>query len=140
MNWCRRSLRKRRRRGLPGTNIAERYLANFIGDSDGSLRAGPYHMPGRHNHDPKGDFVRITIPQKEIRVFTISPRTLGLEKYWKELQETVTWSGHFNCTGILIFTGNDTYIDPWLVAASFIANRCFAAIGSSDGVKTGYGF
>jgi alkanesulfonate monooxygenase len=73
-------------------------------------------MPGRHNHDPKGDFVRITIPQKEIRVFTISPRTLGLEKYWKELQETVTWSGHFNCTGILIFTGNDTYIDPWLVA------------------------
>src|SRR5262245_5229903 len=60
--------------------------------------------------------VRITLPQKGIRVFTISPRTLGLEKYWKELQDTVTWSRDFNCTGILIFTGNDTYIEPWLVA------------------------
>jgi alkanesulfonate monooxygenase len=60
--------------------------------------------------------VRITVQGKEIRVFTISPRTLGLEKYWKELQDTITWSRDFNCTGILIFTGNDTYVEPWLVA------------------------
>jgi alkanesulfonate monooxygenase len=64
--------------------------------------------------------VRITVPQKEIRVFTISPRTLGLEKYWQELQDTITWSRNFNCTGILIFTGNDTYIEPWLVAQTVL--------------------
>jgi alkanesulfonate monooxygenase len=64
--------------------------------------------------------VRIAALQKQIRIFTISPRTLGLEKYWKEMQETITWSRNFNCEGILIFTGNDTYVEPWLVAQTVL--------------------
>lgn len=31
------------------------------------------------------------------------------------------WSDQYNCTGMLLFTGNDTYVDPWVVAQTVIA-------------------
>ena len=59
---------------------------------------------------------------REIRVFTISPRTADESAYWQGLCDTACWSEKYECTGVLIFTGNDTYIDPWIVAQFILAN------------------
>jgi alkanesulfonate monooxygenase len=58
----------------------------------------------------------INLPGKKIDIFTISPRTLEPALYWRNIRNVINWSEKYNCTGILIFTGNDTFIDPWLVA------------------------
>ncbi|MGH9568732.1 MAG: LLM class flavin-dependent oxidoreductase, partial [Candidatus Angelobacter sp.] len=60
--------------------------------------------------------MKITALGRKIRVFTISPRTVGLDSYWNDLQRTVHLSEKYQCTGILIYTGNDTYLEPWSVA------------------------
>jgi alkanesulfonate monooxygenase len=62
--------------------------------------------------------MRIRFGEKAIEVFTISPRTLDHKVYWRNIQNVINWSEKYACTGVLIFTGNDTYIDPWLVANS----------------------
>ena len=62
----------------------------------------------------------IKLPEKTINVFTISPRTLDLTLYWQNIQSVVRWSEQYDCTGVLIFTGNDTYVEPWLVAHDVI--------------------
>jgi alkanesulfonate monooxygenase len=53
---------------------------------------------------------------KLIRVFTISPRTAAVAKGWAETTDTIQWGEKYNCSGMLIFTGNDTYIEPWVMA------------------------
>ncbi|MGE5323515.1 MAG: LLM class flavin-dependent oxidoreductase [Actinomycetota bacterium] len=60
--------------------------------------------------------MKITISGKDIRVFTISPRTAGLDSYRCHLEQTIRLSEEYACTGILIYTGNDTYLEPWCVA------------------------
>jgi len=57
----------------------------------------------------------------KIRVFAISPRTIDLSRYWTEIQNTIQWSEKYNFTGVLIFTGNDTYVEPWLTAHTVLA-------------------
>jgi alkanesulfonate monooxygenase len=57
---------------------------------------------------------------KRIEVFTISPRTLDHKEYWRNIQNVINWSEKYACTGVLIFTGNDTYVDPWLVGHSVL--------------------
>jgi alkanesulfonate monooxygenase len=57
---------------------------------------------------------------KRIDVFTISPRTVDHKEYWENIQNVINWSEKYACTGVLIFTGNDTYVDPWLVAHSVL--------------------
>jgi alkanesulfonate monooxygenase len=60
--------------------------------------------------------MKIELPDRTIEVFTISPRTQDLTLYWKNIESVTRWSEKYDCTGILIFTGNDVYIEPWLVA------------------------
>lgn len=60
--------------------------------------------------------MKITASGRDIRVFTISPRTIGLDSYWRDLEQTVRLSAEYECTGMLIYTGNDTYLEPWCVA------------------------
>src|SRR5262249_28999959 len=74
-------------------------------------RFGPFH---------EGCEMRIQLHDRTIEVFTISPRTQDLVLYWKNIQSVNRWSEQYDCTGTLIFTGNDIYIDPWLVAHSTI--------------------
>jgi len=64
--------------------------------------------------------MRINFREKNIEVFTISPRTLDHREYWQNIQNVVSWSEKYTCTGVLIFTGNDTYVDPWLIAHSVL--------------------
>jgi len=64
--------------------------------------------------------MRVSYREKRIEVFTISPRTLDHKEYWQNIQNVVNWSEKYACTGVLIFTGNDTFVDPWLVAHSVL--------------------
>lgn len=56
-----------------------------------------------------------------VRVFTISPRTGDPQKYWENIVNLADWSEQYGCTGLLLFTGNDTFIDPWVAAHGMLA-------------------
>ena len=68
--------------------------------------------------------MEITFGEKEIRSFTISPRTLDVSEYWGNIQKVVQWSEIYGHTGVLLFEGNDTLISPWIAAhAAVISTR-----------------
>jgi alkanesulfonate monooxygenase len=52
----------------------------------------------------------------QVEVFSISPRTTDEAKYWRDIREIVSLSDEFGFSGVLCFAGNDTMIEPWLVA------------------------
>ena len=53
---------------------------------------------------------------QEIRVFATSPRTPDFGCCWSGMRKVATLADKLGFTGILIFTGNDTHLDPWIVA------------------------
>lgn len=53
---------------------------------------------------------------QHIRVFATSPRTQDFDSYWSGIRNVATFADKHGFTGILIFTGNDTHLDPWIVA------------------------
>ena len=57
----------------------------------------------------------------ELEVYTISPRTKDPQRYWSEIERCVDWSEECGLTGVLLFTGNDTYIEPWAAAQAACA-------------------
>lgn len=65
--------------------------------------------------------MQIRLPDRTIEVFTITSRTTDANAYWREIQQCVDWSEAFDCTGVLLFTGNDTYVEPWLAAHAVCA-------------------
>lgn len=60
--------------------------------------------------------MKIELDGLKIKVFSISPPTMDKNLFWKNIDQTVLLSEKYGYTGILIFTGNDNYVDPWLVA------------------------
>jgi alkanesulfonate monooxygenase len=66
--------------------------------------------------------VQLKYAEKIVSVFVISPRTTGLDAYWNDVHNTIRWSEQHECTGMLIFTGNDVYLDPFSVA-QFLLER-----------------
>lgn len=60
--------------------------------------------------------MKLDLPDRTIDVFTISPRTTDESLYWKNIKNTIKLSEEHNYSGNLIFTGNDIYVDTWLVA------------------------
>jgi alkanesulfonate monooxygenase len=50
------------------------------------------------------------------KIFAISPRTRDVNGYWTDICKVATLSERYSLTGILLFTGNDTYLEPWAVA------------------------
>jgi alkanesulfonate monooxygenase len=64
--------------------------------------------------------MEIRLRNRVVRSFTISPRTLDERLYWENIRTVAQLSQRYSCTGILIFTGNDTFVEPWLVAHSVI--------------------
>jgi alkanesulfonate monooxygenase len=50
------------------------------------------------------------------RIFAISPRTRDIDDYWTDICKVATFSETCGLTGVLLFTGNDTYLEPWMVA------------------------
>jgi alkanesulfonate monooxygenase len=64
--------------------------------------------------------MEIVLADRTIRIFTISPRTLDKTEYWRNIRDVVKWSEKYGYTGVLLFEGNDTYINPWLAAHASI--------------------
>lgn len=59
---------------------------------------------------------------ESIEVFTISPRTTKVEEYWKNIEQVIAWSDKYDATGILLFEGNDTFVQPWLASQATFTN------------------
>jgi alkanesulfonate monooxygenase len=57
---------------------------------------------------------------RRLRLFTISPRTTDPQQYWQDILNVATWTDRLAWTGTLLFTGNDTYLDPWVVAQAIL--------------------
>jgi alkanesulfonate monooxygenase len=49
------------------------------------------------------------------RIFAISPRTREVNGYWADICKVAALSEKYSLTGVLLFTGNDTYLEPWAV-------------------------
>ncbi len=60
--------------------------------------------------------MKLNFPDRIIDVFTISPRTTDPDKYWTNIKKTIELSDKYLFSGNLIFTGNDIYVDTWIVA------------------------
>jgi alkanesulfonate monooxygenase len=54
-------------------------------------------------------------------VFTINPRSRSESAYWQDIQKNIDYSQQHGATGVLCFSGNDTQIDPWIVASQVAA-------------------
>jgi alkanesulfonate monooxygenase len=64
--------------------------------------------------------VEIRFANEVVSVFTISPRTLERTKYWRDIESIAALSQSAGCTGVLLFTGNDTFVEPWIAAQAVI--------------------
>lgn len=60
--------------------------------------------------------MEFTYRDEPITVFTISPRTLNAEAYWRNIEQCIAWSSAYQATGILLFEGNDTLVSVWVAA------------------------
>ena len=60
--------------------------------------------------------MKLELFDRIIDVFSISPRTLDIQEYWSNIDKTIMFSEKYKYSGLLLFTGHDTYFDPWIVA------------------------
>ncbi len=65
--------------------------------------------------------MRFNFGDESVGVFTISPRTKAVDQYWANIERAIDWSDKYDATGILLFEGNDTYVQPWLAANAAFA-------------------
>jgi alkanesulfonate monooxygenase len=56
-----------------------------------------------------------------VKVFTVMPRTQSAPQYLKKLRSLAACSEAIGCTGMLLFLGNDTPVDPWLAAHTILS-------------------
>lgn len=62
--------------------------------------------------------MQLRLPEREVKVFTVMPRTRDKTSYVRDLTNLACWSEACGSTGILLFLGNDTLLDPWLSACT----------------------
>src|SRR5689334_3973245 len=68
-------------------------------------------------HDEGGTAtVKGQLDGHKIDIFTVNPRITDAQSYWETTKRNIALSEKYNASGILLFSGNDTYADPWLVA------------------------
>lgn len=51
-----------------------------------------------------------------VQTFAINPRSLDRKTCWSDIRNVTSWSERHGCSGVLIFTGGDAPLDPWVVA------------------------
>jgi alkanesulfonate monooxygenase len=64
--------------------------------------------------------MRIQASNEPIEIFTILPRTNDPGLYADGVKTVTRLSQEFEFTGVLIFTGNDVFIDPWITAHQIV--------------------
>jgi alkanesulfonate monooxygenase len=65
--------------------------------------------------------MRLELAHGAVELFTVSPRTPDESLYWKNIETVMRLSDRYGYTGLLIFTGNDVIIEPWVVAQRVLA-------------------
>lgn len=57
-----------------------------------------------------------TTSQPSIHLFTVSPRSTDPADYWTNSTRVFEFTERHGYSGTLIFTGNDTFVEPWVAA------------------------
>jgi alkanesulfonate monooxygenase len=60
--------------------------------------------------------VRFSYDNEAVEFFFVHPRSMQPETYWPHIANVIQWSEQYGATGILLFEGNDTLVQPWLAA------------------------
>lgn len=66
--------------------------------------------------------MKFTYGKEWIDFFFVHPRSMQPETYWKHIENTIRWSDAHGATGVLLFEGNDTFVQPWMAAYATFAN------------------
>lgn len=66
--------------------------------------------------------MRFHLGAESVEFFVVHPRSFDPALYWKHIADTIEWSDRHGATGVLLFEGNDTYVQPWLAAQATFAN------------------
>lgn len=61
-----------------------------------------------------------TTSKRSIHLFTVSPRSTEPASYWQNIERVFDLSERYGYSGVLIFTGNDTFVEPWAAAQRLI--------------------
>ena len=54
------------------------------------------------------------------RIFAVSPRADNAKSYWAGTLKSAELSEKYGLTGVLLFNGNDTYLETWVVAEELL--------------------
>jgi alkanesulfonate monooxygenase len=58
---------------------------------------------------------------RRIELLSLIPRATNGELFWRNALETIGLSDRHGCSGILILTGNEIAVEPWLIAQAVVA-------------------
>jgi alkanesulfonate monooxygenase len=59
--------------------------------------------------------------QLPLHIFSVSPRSTDPQHYWTGVTRIIELSERYGLSGVLIFTGNDTFVEPWVTAQHLVA-------------------
>jgi alkanesulfonate monooxygenase len=64
--------------------------------------------------------MRLTYAGTAVDVFALVPRSFAVEPWWQELIAVADLSDRFGYSGILIYNGNDVFVEPLLLAFALV--------------------
>lgn len=64
----------------------------------------------------------LPISSDRIQVFGLAPRIADATESWRALRSTIRLADKYGMTGMLIFQGNDVFLEPWVTAQFLLAN------------------
>lgn len=66
--------------------------------------------------------MKFSYGNEAVEFFVVHTRSMDVESYWKHIENVIAWSDKHGATGVLLFEGNDTLVQPWLAAYATFAN------------------
>lgn len=66
--------------------------------------------------------MELTYRGARVPVFTVAPRTEDVARYWPDVTRVIQLSEAHGCEGMLIFTGNDVVVEPWIAAHALVTS------------------
>lgn len=66
--------------------------------------------------------MKFTFENEPVDYFFVHPRSMEVGTYWKHIENVIAWGDRHGATGVLLFEGNDTFVQPWLAAYATFAN------------------
>ncbi len=66
--------------------------------------------------------MKLSYRNEAVEFFVVHPRAMEAEHYWQHIENVIAWSDKYGATGVLLFEGNDVFVQPWLAAYATFAN------------------